>query len=292
MQDALGAPVANQEVRLAAICLNPCGCEPKVTNAQGKVRWDGRAMGTVSAQAVHAYDGYIDVATGQATLTQHGQVATAVMRFPGVGRVNGIVFNPGGTQPAHGADVTVIGRKYFNDGEQTCGMLGDQIVGVTRTDQQGRFEVPNVAVGGVKVTAHSFVYPSPVGTQGTITAHGGQVSVSLTLTDTLAGQLTGRVFLPDGETPVGAGVPVTLNGPLPEVEVRTNAEGRYAFAKILPAGYYTAVVRDAATGGVMEAKIYLPASLDAVHDFRLKSPRAGARARGDGAATSRLPAAP
>ena len=52
--------------------------------------------------------------------------------------------------------------------------------------------------------------------------------------------------------------------------VTTNAEGRYAFAKIFPEGRYSLTVRDPVTGGVAQEQIYIKAAQDAVHDLRLK----------------------
>ena len=99
---------------------------------------------------------------------------------------------------------------------------------------------------------------------------GDHLSFDLKLVNTISGELSGTVFLPDGQTPAGAGVQVTAYGPLPDVMVTTNAEGRYAFAKIFPEGRYSLTVRDPVTGGVAQENIYINAAQDAVHDLRLK----------------------
>ena len=268
--DLAGQPVANQQVRLSGFCGNPCGCNPQTTGPNGKVRYDNLPLGGVSAQAVRVLPGYTDVATGTASITQTTTPAQGVLRFNGIGTVQGAVLLPGaGTDPAHGADVVLTSLHYFNDGFEVCGLV--PTASTTRTDEQGHFEFTRVNVGPVQVTASSFVFPTPVGAQGNLTANGQTVSFTLRLVDTIAGELSGRVFLPDGTTPAGANVDVAVVGPVPEVKVRTGADGRYHFAPILPQGSYVATVRDPATGGVVEEHLYLPAAQPTLHDFRLKA---------------------
>jgi hypothetical protein len=268
--DPAGQPVANQLVRLGGFCGNPCGCNPRTTGPNGKVRYDNLPLGSVSAQSVRVLPEYTDVATGMASITQTTAPAQGVLRFNGIGTVQGTVLLPGtGADPAHGADVVLTAPHYFNDGVQVCGLV--PTAAATRTDQEGHFEFGRVNVGPVQVVASSFVFPTPVGAQGNLTADGQTVSFTLRLVDTIAGELSGRVFLPDGTTPAGANVEVAVVGPVPEVKVRTDADGRYHFAPILPEGTYVATVRDPATGGVVEEHLYLPAGQPTLHDFRLKA---------------------
>ena len=63
---------------------------------------------------------------------------------------------------------------------------------------------------------------------------------------------------------------VTANGPLPDVIVKTNAAGEYAFAKIFPQGNYTVTVLDPITGGLSRERIFLRTDEAVEHDFRLK----------------------
>ena len=93
--------------------------------------------------------------------------------------------------------------------------------------------------------------------------------VTLHLVSNIAGEVSGTVFLPDGETPAGAGVHVTLSGGLPDITVRTDGSGRYAFAKILPEGWSTIVAADPITGHVVQERIYLQADQDLTADLRL-----------------------
>src|SRR5439155_23777098 len=46
--------------------------------------------------------------------------------------------------------------------------------------------------------------------------------------------------------------------------------GEYHFAKIFPEGSYTLTVRDATSGGLARAQLFLRTGVNATHDFRLK----------------------
>src|SRR5262249_33250306 len=140
----------------------------------------------------------------------------------------------------------------------------------TRTDANGHFRFTGVNLGPVGVTATHPFFNTTVGASGTLTANAQVIDVTLQLADTIAGQLSGTIHLPDGVTPVGAGVQVTPTGQLPDVTVVTDAQGQYHFAKIFPAGNYRLTARDPVTGGIGFEDIYLPARRDAVHDVRLK----------------------
>ena len=125
-------------------------------------------------------------------------------------------------------------------------------------------------VGPVTVTASQAFFPTQVAAHGALLRDGNHLSFTLRLVNTISGELKGVVYLPDGTTPAGAGVEVNATGPLPDVTVSTDADGRYRFAKIFPEGTYHVTVRDPVTGGVGNEQIYMKAGQDAVHDLRLK----------------------
>src|SRR6185436_10042333 len=87
---------------------------------------------------------------------------------------------------------------------------------------------------------------------------------------TIAGRLSGTVTRPDGTTAAGAGVEVTVSGPLPDIKALTNGAGEYAFPEILPQGRWVMTVRDPVAGGLAQDLIYLQAGQDATHDVRLR----------------------
>ena len=262
--DPQGQPMVNQEVRIGGTCSDACGCVAKRTDESGRVRFGGLRVGTTGAKSRIEGNGYDDIAAAAATITRDGEIAFATLQFRGIGTVRGTVYLPDG-RPAHGADVALGSRRLDPD---FCDLVG----GVThraRTDTEGRFEFRNVNVGSVSVTATHPFLPTAVGSRGNLANDGDVLELDVQLVDTIAGELTGTVFLPDGETPAGAGVFVTMNGPLPDVVVETDENGVFGFAAILPQGSYTLTVRDPVTGGRAQERIYLGSTEDVVHDVRL-----------------------
>ena len=198
-------------------------------------------------------------------MPRDGETGRAILRFGGAGTVSGLVKDPDG-RPAFGADIEV--RSIHFDAE-TCS-LQNGVSHRVRTAVDGRFQFSNVNVGPVSLTVSQAFFPTKIAAGGTLLRNGDHLSFDLKLVNTISGELSGTIFLPDGQTPAGAGVQVTAYGPLPDVTVTTNAEGRYVFAKIFPEGRYSLTVRDPVTGGVAQEQIYIKAAQDAVHDLRLK----------------------
>src|SRR6185503_11540202 len=92
-----------------------------------------------------------------------------------------------------------------------------QLVGThsqsARTSTDGTFRFTGVAVGSVRATATHPFFTTPVSAERVLTQHGQQVDIPLVLVSgasTIAGEVSGTVFLPDGTTPAGAGVDVTM----------------------------------------------------------------------------------
>ena len=123
-----------------------------------------------------------------------------------------------------------------------------------------------MAVGSVSATGRSDLGIAT--NKGNLAHAGDSLPLDLVFVDTIAGELSGRVFLPSG-TPAGAGVEVTVNGPLPDVTVSTDADSHFVFARVLPQGNYSITARDSVTGGVVRESVYLRAGQDLQHDLRL-----------------------
>lgn len=258
-------PIADQEVALLGNCNNACGCVAVTTNSQGRARFENLPIGRITARATRSGAGYVDQAQTAVSLTRDGETAFGIVSFPGVGSVAGIVLDPNG-KPALGADV-YLGSKVFD--EDSCSL----VAGVShrvRTDESGRFEFNAVNVGNASVTARHPFFPTAAGESFTLSAAGAHKEVTLRLTNTISGELSGTIFLPDGTTPAGAGVEVTAKGALPEVTVTTKPDGTYRFAKIFPQGSYTVTATDPVTGGVAQESLFLKAAQDLQHDLRLK----------------------
>lgn len=286
--DAFGQPVPNTQVVVtragSRMFTNAClGIAGGTTDALGHVVIPNLEVGTVAVKSVWLANGYYDVATLSTAIPAHGVTTSAVMRFDGAGTVTGLVRDAAGA-PVTGADVQISANRFD---PSSCSLVGGGTHAV-RTGADGRFTAPNVLAGQVGVRVSQSFFPAPVTASGVIVGNGDTLDFDLRLINTLAGELSGTVYLPDGVTPAGAGVQVKASGALPDVIVTTDASGVYRFAPIFPQGFYVISSADPVTGGVAQERIYLRAGEDAVHDQRLKG-RGTVRVRvvdGAGAAVS------
>lgn len=263
--DANNQPLAGEEVDLLGFCMNPCGCAAKTTDASGRARFDNLPIGPASFRVIRQMGSFVDQADVTVTIARDGDTAFGILSLAGSGTVTGVVLDPDG-KPAMGADL-VLRSKVLD--EDSCSLVAG-VSHTIRTNELGQFRFTSVNVGAISVTATHPFYPTAAGAQGTISKNGQTVDFTLRLTNTISGELTGTIYLPDGATPAGAGVEVTMNGVLPDVTVTTDANGHFKFAKIFPQGNYSLTARDAITGGVAQEQLFLRAAQDVVHDLRLK----------------------
>jgi len=276
--DPEGAPLVGQEVlllytgesRAMPSCVVGCGCalDVKRTDAEGKVVFANLPPGPAKARAMRfdSATGMADVAEGVAVVPRDGETGHAVLRFGGVGTISGLVTRADNGQAVFGAIVQLQSIRF----DYTTCALASGGSHRLRTDESGRFTFNAVNVGPLTVTASQEFFPTPVAKRDTLLRDGDHLTMDLALVNTIAGELSGTVFMPDGMTPAGAGIEVTANGVLPDVKVTTNDQGHYQFAKIFPQGRYALTARDPVTGGVAQASIFLMAGANAEHDLRLK----------------------
>jgi hypothetical protein len=261
--DPNGNPLGGQQVNIPAgsapACSNYCGCNMQTTNASGVATFTGIPVGSVTGSAVNSAG---DLAQGKANITQDGATGFAVLQFHGTGTVTGNVIDPS-NNPVLGATVQLSSNTV-----QYC-TLQPALTQSVQTGATGTFQFNDVLLGKVGVTASQSFYPTQVGAQGTLTTNGGTANFTLQMVNTIAGVLSGVVFLPDGVTPAGAGVQVIANGPLPNVTVTTDATGTFTFAKIFPQGMYTLTAADPVSGGVTQMQVYLIAGQNATQNLRL-----------------------
>ena len=261
--DPTGKPVAGQAVTLPNGSPD-CAGNSQTTNASGIAIFPGIPVGTIKGAAKLTSGNAVDLATGFVTITQDGTTGFATLRFRGFGTVTGNVVDPS-QQPVLGAVVQLSSNSY----DPVYCTLTSGVSQSLQTDPTGKFQFTGVNIGTVGVTASQSFYPTPVGAQGTLPANGATINFPLQLTTSTSGVLSGTVFLPDGVTPAGAGVQVTVNGPLPNVSVNTDASGSYAFAKILPQGMYTFTINDPISGGTNQQRIFLSAGQNTTENLRL-----------------------
>ena len=265
-------PLPNQELALlgvggfAGVCRNPCGCRTGVTGGDGTVTFGDLPLGAYTAQAVRREGGFTEAATGTAVISREGVPGFGTVQLLGSGTVTGSVSLASAQATFTGGSVSLVSRAFVNDGLFTCGMVTQESHWAQVNPLTSRYEFKNVAVGPVSVTGRSDL---GIATKKGNLSHAGEVlPLDLVFVDTIAGELSGRVFLPSG-TPAGAGVEVTVNGPLPDVTVSTDADSHFVFARVLPQGNYSITARDPVTGGVVRESIYLRAGQDLPHDLRL-----------------------
>ena len=264
-----GLAVRNATVTLAGRCSDPCGCMALSTGPTGApVIFEGQRLGRVDAKAISVVGGVYDAGAASGSLLRDGETVDVTIVLRGFGTITGTVYGANGLI-AFGADVVIDARHFVNDGGFQCGMVGGAAHRV-RTDNAGRFRVPNVGVGPVTVIATHPFAPTPAAARATLSAAGQTVDVRLDLTSTIAGVLSGRVVLPDGVTAAGAGVSVTIAGQLPDVTVSTDATGAFHFARVFPEGRYSLTARDPLTGGQVQEQVYLRTGQDLVQDLKLK----------------------
>jgi len=277
--DPRGEKMQGVTVRVGGRCKDPCGCSPQVTDSAGEVTFHDVPIGGLAAKATWTSPGGgVDIAAGTATVLADGTTGFGILRFAGFGIVHGTVRYPEGQGepekggPLHGATVSLTSL-YYDSG--LC-VLTNGYSQSARTDTSGTFRFENVNVGRVSVAAQHFVL-GRAGANGTLVKDGQELPLDLRMTDTMAERLTGVVYMPDGKTPAGAGVDVkATGGSIGELEVVTQPDGSYKFARVLGAGGYTITASDPRTGLVARQSIYLPKDPDplvdepVIHDLRLK----------------------
>jgi len=266
------AAIGNQEVALlgvggfAGVCRNPCGCRSGVTDLDGKVTFTDLPLGAYTAQAVRREGGFTEAATGTAVITSETVPGFGTVQLLGSGTVTGSVSLASAQATFTGGSVSLVSRAFVNDGQFSCGMVTQESHRAQVNPATSVYEFKGVAVGAVSATGRSDLGVATK--KGNLASAGSTLTLDLEFVDTIAGELSGRVFLPSG-TPAGQGVEVTVNGPLPDVTVYTDADSHFAFAPVLPQGNYSITARDPVTGGVVRESIYLRAGQDLQHDLRL-----------------------
>lgn len=268
-----GAPLANQEVSLlgvggfAGVCRNPCGCRTGTTGPDGRVSFPDLPFGAYTGQVVRREGGFTEAATGTAAITSETVPGSAVIQLLGSGTVRGSVSLDSTQATFTGGSVSLTSRQFVNDGLFTCGMVNQESHRGQVNPATSTYEFKGVAIGPVSVTGRADIGVAT--NKGNLAQAGEVLTLDLRFVDRVAGVLSGRVFLPSG-VPAGSGVEVTVNGPLPDVTVTTDASSYFEFAPVLPEGSYSITARDPLTGGVVRQLLYLRRGQDLQHDLRLK----------------------
>jgi hypothetical protein len=171
-----------------------------------------------------------------------GTNAETVVRLPGVGRVEGTVFDSDGVTPLPGVTVSIQFQSelFASDREFTI------------TDSAGGYEFDGVPLGGFRILAEDEALASSA--NGIISTNAQIEIVNLQLS--ASGTVIGRLTRQDGTTPVGqAEVLLTFQSvsSLPGRAVeRTDSDGRFQFTGV-PLGAFDVEAVVAAVNGIARA---------------------------------------
>lgn len=181
--------------------------------------------------------------------------------------LHGKVFQPDGITPTLAQVEIHVPSPVLGKGGE-FGLI-DTEARTLQTPADGSYSLTGLNPGAYRVSASNVFFPTRVSQGGTLVPHGND-ECNLVLVSTLAGKIQGRVFQPDGITPVGQNIRVTLGGgSLAAATVTTDANGRYEFGEVFSAGSYQLTAIDPATGNANRIFISVERNKDAVADLRL-----------------------
>ncbi len=246
-----------------------------------KISHDGRTVVTTDGQGGYTLR---NVTPGQNLVLRFldptGRLAInqSVRLNPGETLIRNVTFHPAG----------IVGRVFQPDGQtgavarielwvprptlkpgESYGLLelSDPITTVTSGD--GSYLIANVNPADFRITAYNDFFPTRVSRLGRLSGD-SQINCNLTLVDTLAGSIHGRVYRPDGTTPAGPGIWVTLGGgTLADARIQTDDAGEYRFPDVFGSGTYSVTADDPKTGASNRIWISVEKNKDVVADIRL-----------------------
>ncbi len=269
---------------------------PATITGRVMIQQDGAAVpATGVAVTTDGYHKFLTDAQGRYTVRNVQPNAGLTLRFveaakslvinmpvvvsPGETLVRDVTFRPGSihgrvTQP-DGTTGTAAHLKIYTpvpnmtEGEHWGKVRSDRPLS-TQSDASGSYALGGLNPGAYRVTTSNNFFPTPVSNGGAL-APGGDEECNLSLVNTLAGKIQGTVFRPDGTTPAGAGMEVTLGGgSLADVTVKTDEGGRYEFAEVFAAGSYYLTATDPATGQTNRIRVSVQKNQDLIADLRLR----------------------
>jgi hypothetical protein len=138
----------------------------------------------------------------------------------------------------------------------------------TQSAADGTYSIGLLNTGTYRVRASNAFFATRVSKGGTLTQGEDEVC-NITLVSNLAGRIKGQVFLPDGLTPAGSNVNVTLGGSLADVTVRTDLNGNFEFPEVFAEGSYALTANDPASGLTNRITISVRQNEDAIISIKL-----------------------
>ncbi|MFO1432626.1 MAG: carboxypeptidase regulatory-like domain-containing protein [Candidatus Competibacteraceae bacterium] len=179
------------------------------TDSDGRYQIDKAPLGqdyTLSAFLPDFSDGN----TTPVALVVNGQTAKADVVFRGKGRITGVLYDDDGQTPLQGR-VALSAPRVVTAGPIGLGFTYTANLTIVDTDlSTGHFNFDGVFVGPASLAAVGPFSPHPVVATLTMPYDGAVVEKTLKLEPN--GHVVGTVYRPDGVTPAGPGVKVTLRG--------------------------------------------------------------------------------
>jgi hypothetical protein len=211
-----------------------------VTDGQGRYQINHLPVMTGDDYTISAF--LSDLSDGNLTSTRllfNGHQARANVTFKGKGRVEGVIYDDDGQTPLK-ARVSVSGltvRSARGPGGKTVGLgfAHTQHIRIVDNDfTSGRFSFDNVFVGQFVITAGGAFSPDPVTFSDSINQDGETKQAVLKLMPTSV--VSGRVYQPDGFTPVGEAVKVTFHSEESRTFCKTNSTTGEDTCETIPQG--------------------------------------------------------
>lgn len=208
-------------------------------------------------------------AASQVTLRFAGETVHADLHWLPAGSVTGQVLQSDGVTGAV-AKVTLRCNLPSRD-PQSFGVIQISSMGTVITDGEGWFKFNQVNAGPVTITATNVFASETAHVETRLRDEGEDVPVSLRLGAQSRGRIMGRIYLPDGHSPAGAGIPVTIRGGgFPELSIITSVDGRFETPEILPPGTYVVLAVDPVTESAAMVRVQLAENGEALAKLRLR----------------------
>lgn len=218
----------------------------------------------------------LNTAVNLAVQGNPGGTVTLDLRLPIDGRntLKGMVQQPGATHLPAVADLEAYGElpdiTPSQEGNPRWGLPATGLRGVGRSSADGSYRIDGLPNGPFTLQASSVFFPDWSRVTGAFQGPAETLVRDITLIARSAGSLEGQVLLSDGQSPAPAGVRVAVtNASMGELVVETGSDGRYAFARVLPAGTYSLRVEDPRSGSIAAEPIDLPRESNLIHNVRL-----------------------
>jgi hypothetical protein len=269
-----GSPVVGAYVAIPPVYKVPVKNRLVRTNSLGMYRLAGLSPDKGERIACVGQD--LDTAVNQAIQGRADSEITMDLQlpFPGRNSLVGHVYQPGNAKLPAVAELEAYGQlpdvATGQEGNPSWGLPTTLLRGVARSAADGSFRIDNLPSGPFLLQSSSTFFPQWSKVEGAFQGPTETLTRDLTLIAKFAGAMEGQVSRPDGQAKAPAGVRVTLqNANIGELTVETSADGRYAFAKVLPAGKHVLRVEDPASGAIAVEHLEMPQETNQIHNVRL-----------------------